>query len=130
MDLKRINLSGDEYPLLCTIPLLKDIQDEFGSVTEFSEKLMPSKKEDGKKVLDDSRLPDAKAIEFALPRMINDGIRYYNKYHDLEMNPVKADEIFIKNDQPLFGVAMAIYTELWRSINAPKPQPLTETSRA
>ncbi len=130
MDLKKINLSGDEYPLLCTIPLLKDIQDEFGSIPEFSEKLMPSKKEGKKKVLDDTRLPDIRAIELALPRMINDGIRYYNKYHDLEMKPVKADEIFLKNDQPLFGVAMAVYTELWRSINAPKQQPLTETSRA
>lgn len=126
----KINFSGDEYPLLCTIPVLEAICKEFGDPIAFSEKIIPSKTVDDKKIVDVTKMPDVHAIRFALPLMVHAGIKLHNKNHHIEIKDIDDDELFLKNDQSLIDVAMTIHTELWRSINAPKQQPHTETSRS
>ena len=82
-DLKYITLSGEEYPVKCDLVVLEKLQDEFGSVDEFEEKIFPwepkldekgsiMKGEDGK-IMCRGRIPDIKAVNAALEYMVNEG---------------------------------------------------------
>lgn len=127
MELSTITLSGDKIPILCDLSVLEEIQQEFGDILTFSEKLIPiNETEDGKKV---TKMPDVHAIVFALPRFIDEGIEAYNASHKIKIEKMTQKEIFRRCDLPLIDTAMVIYQELWRSINAPKPQPPAEMNQ-
>lgn len=124
MDLSTINFSGDKMPILCTISVLEKIQEEFGNITNFSEKLVPV----GKKK-QENWMPDIHAIAYALPLFIDEGIAAYNETHNIKIEKVEPEKLFRKLDQPILGVSLSLYKELWRSINAPKQQPPAETNQ-
>lgn len=124
MELSTIEFHGDKLPILCTMEILEQIQDEFGSITKFSERLIP--------VTPDNKpngLPDMHAVVFTLPKFINEGIDVYNQDHKIKLEKMTVKEIFQKCDKSLLDVALAIYQEMWRSVNAPKQQPPAKTSR-
>ena len=124
MDLSTINFSGDKMPILCTISVLEKIQEEFGDITNFSEKLVPV----GKKKTE-NWMPDIHAIAYALPLFIDEGIAAYNETHNIKIEKVEPEKLFRKLDQPILSVSLSLYKELWRSINAPKQQPPAETNQ-
>lgn len=81
--LNHITLSGEEYPVKCDLVVLESIQEEFGTIGEFEEKLMPwtpKLDKDGKevkskngKIIYVSRFPDIKAVNAALYHMVKEG---------------------------------------------------------
>lgn len=133
MKLETINIQGDEMPILCTFSVLEKLQNEFGTVTEFSQKLIPVKKnKGGAEIL--SGMPDIHAVVFALPLFLKEGIDAYNDEHKIKLEQLTTAELFRKVSQgetarSLIDIALALYKELWRSINAPKPQPPAETNQ-
>lgn len=129
MELTTIEMRGDKIPLLCTLSVLEEIQIEFGSVQKFSEKLMPMIRGKDGKMEPSGALPDIHAICFSLPRFIAEGIEVYNENHKIKMEKMTAKQIFRMCDASLVDVSLALYKELWRSINAPKPQPPVETNQ-
>ena len=57
-DLNTIDLQGDKIPILCTMEVLEDIQNEFGTIPAFIEKLAPTvKDEDGETKIDENGFP-------------------------------------------------------------------------
>ena len=124
MDLSTINFSGDKMPILCTISVLEKIQEEFGNITNFSEKLVPV----GKKKTE-NWMPDIHAIAYALPLFIDEGIEAYNETHNIKIEKIEPEKLFRKLDKPILSVSLSLYKELWRSINAPKQQPPAETNQ-
>lgn len=130
-ELSTIEMSGDKIPILCTLSVLEEIQDEFGTVQEFSDKLAPFLKEKGNEKKDQKlKMPDIHAIVYALPRFVNEGIEVYNENHKIKLEKMSNQQIFRRCDQSLLDISMALYKELWRSINAPKQLPPGETSRS
>lgn len=129
-ELTTIEMQGDKIPLLCTMEALEKIQDEFKSLDEFSERLVPTRVDkDGKKIPDSTKTPDLHAIVFSLPLLVEEGIEMYNQDHKIKMEPMTRTEIFRRCDQSVWSTAMRIYEEFVRSIYAPKPKPPAETNR-
>ena len=120
-------MNGEKIPIRCTLGVLEAIQGEFGSLTKFSERLIPTnKKEDGQTTI--SGYPDVHAIVFSLPLFVDEGIDAWNEEHKIKIEKMTQKELFRRCDRSLIDVALAIYTEFWRSINAPKQSPPTETN--
>lgn len=129
--LRTIEMSGDNIPVRCNLGILEQLQNEFGSVQEFIGKIAP---------LDDNGnlnfeqagadwLPDMHALVYSLPLLVNEGIEVYNENHKIQLTKMTPKEIFRRCDQPVFTVSAAIYSEVLESMRAPKPEPLTETTR-
>lgn len=135
-DLSTIDLQGDKIPILCTMEVLEDIQNEFGTIPAFIEKLAPTvKDEDGETKIDENgypvfsgEVPDLHTLTFALPRLIQNGIEVYNSHHNIKIPFMTKTEIWQKNENSVFSTASTIYVEVMRSIHAPKPQPSTGTT--
>lgn len=122
------NDDGNELPIRCTLDILEKIQGEFGDIMTFSSKLIPSKRNrDGKEVMT-GEMPDIHAIVYALPLFVNEGIDEYNTEHINKLDRMTPKTIFTMCEKPVIEVALILYTELWRSINAPKQQPPTDTT--
>lgn len=81
--LNYIELSGKSYPIKCDLVVLERIQDEFGSINDFEDRVMPwepaldkegkEKKGNNGKKLFKARVPDIKAVNAALEFMVNEG---------------------------------------------------------
>lgn len=127
-DLSTIDFSGDKLPILCTISVLEKIQTEFGSISAFSKKIAPDIDTKTQKLKLDW-MPDIHAIAFVLPLLIDEGIEVYNEEHKIKLEKMTPDQLFRRCDQPLLTVSLAIYKELWRSINAPKQLPPEKTNQ-
>lgn len=126
-----INLTNDDgnaLPIRCTLDILEKIQEEFGDIMAFSSKLIQTKKgEDGKEVMTGA-MPDIHAIVYALPLFINEGIEEYNEDHINKLDRMTPKSIFKMCDKSVIDIALILYMELWRSINAPKQQPPIDTT--
>lgn len=127
MELNTIEMQGDKIPILCTMWVLAELQAEFGSVKEFSDKLTPQYDTEGKLI--PGWMPDLHAVVYALPKFIDEGIEVYNTTHKIKIDKMTPKQIFQRCDQPLLSVSIALYRELWRSINAPKSSPLTKENQ-
>lgn len=76
--LKYINFEK-KYPIKCDLTVLEEIQEKYGTINEFELKLAGWMKNEKKLVKTE---PSMKAIRFALPLMINEGIDIANELHD------------------------------------------------
>lgn len=82
-EMNYITLSGKEYPIRCDMLVLEKIQDAFGDVSEFENKLMgftPSVDKNGEtkkdaegRTIGISGIPDIRALKVALYEMIKEG---------------------------------------------------------
>lgn len=82
-EMNYIELSGEKYPIRCDMLVLEQIQDAFGDISEFENKLMgfkPLENEDGSakkdeegRVIGISGTPDIRALKFALCSMVKEG---------------------------------------------------------
>ena len=130
MELRTIEMSGDEIPMMCNLGVLEELQTEFGTIQEFVSKLAPLDK-NGE--VDFSQapadwLPDIHALVYALPRMINEGIEVHNETQKVKIEKMTPKEIFRRCDLPIVLVSAKIYNEVMRSLNAPKQEPPAETT--
>lgn len=83
-EMRYIELSGEKYPIKCDLLVLEKIQDEFGDVADFENRMTgfePKMDEDGEPVKSkDGRLigyyktPNVKVLSKALVWMIEEGI--------------------------------------------------------
>lgn len=88
-DMRYITLSGEKFPIRCDLLVLEKIQDEFGDIAGFENKLIgfiPAKEEDGTTKKDEegrtvgiSGPPDIHALLFALTSMTEEGLRCQGK---------------------------------------------------
>ena len=84
-----INLSGEEMPIRCDLLVLEEIQDRFGELSDFENKLIgftPALDEEGNvkkdkegRTLGISGTPDIKALNFALLLMGKEGTEITGK---------------------------------------------------
>lgn len=111
-EMNYIELSGEKYPIRCDMLVLEQIQDAFGDISEFENKLMgfkPLENEDGSarkdeegRVIGISGTPDIKALKFALCSMVKEGMAADKKSEDVneadlmrsvDMSPKELSEI-------------------------------------
>lgn len=116
--LNHITLSGEEYPIRCDLLVLEKIQDEFGSISDFEAKILNwrytgEKNEEGE-WLRKSKLPNAHAVNFALPLMINEGIEIENETAEEKRPLVGEKEIIRKVDMKLTEISAIIHDEFAR----------------
>lgn len=111
-EMNYIELSGEKYPIRCDMLVLEQIQDAFGDISGFENKLMgfkPLENEDGSarkdeegRVIGISGTPDIKALKFALCSMVKEGMAADKKSEDVneadlmrsvDMSPKELSEI-------------------------------------
>ncbi|MCR1842755.1 hypothetical protein [Murimonas intestini] len=83
-ELKEIELSGEKYPIKCDLLVLEQLQEEFGSVADFENKLLGIeylKDAEGEYIRDKEGkrkanigIPDTKAINKGLYLMVREGL--------------------------------------------------------
>lgn len=61
----RISIEGIEYPAMCNLRIMEQIQQKYGTTKKFIELLDPHKNEE----------PNIEAVIFALPKMIMAGMK-------------------------------------------------------
>ena len=87
-----ITLAGKKVPLWCDIFALNEIQEEYGSIGTFERKLLGVEETEAGKFTKTE--PDMKAIMFALPVMIREGVRKLEamgEKADIDVNAVLLD---------------------------------------
>lgn len=124
-----IKIDGEEVPVRCTLEIMAQLEEEFGTVINFSEKLIHLNSSAGKE--GENILPDMHAITFALPKFVHEGIEYYNEKnaHSRQLEQLLPSTILRHCEDYVMDVAQILYKELWRSMAAPKQQPPAETSQ-
>lgn len=124
-----VTINGDDIPILCSLSVLEKIQEKYGSMEEYGNKICKTtENENGERVFTDE-LPDIEAIYYTLPLMIEEGVTVYNEEHKIKMEPLKPEYIYRHYETPLRLIGWTMYQELMRSIHAPKRQPPAEMTR-
>ena len=118
--LNTITLSGQTFPFKCDNLVLEELQDEFGTLDDFEKKLngwVPVLDENGVHKKNDKGEglfkvvePSMKAINFALPLMIREGVEIANETADEKITLPSDKEILRLIEQPL-PVSKEIYAE-------------------
>lgn len=127
--LEKIKVGGYELPIRCDINILGTIQEEFGSMVAFEQKLIgmnPILDDRGKQVTrEDGTIaytmgePSIHAIAYALPLFIIEGIAQAEEqgedYSDIDWKPSVKDADF-----NYIEVALALYNEFQRCFHRKK----------
>lgn len=126
-ELKKITLSGEEYPIKCDLVALENIQEEFGSISEFEEKLMPwtpKLDENGKEVKAKNgntvymgRIPDIKAVNTALYYMAREGEEIAAEREKRKPRPMSREKLVRKVDLAPVDLADQLHKEFMRCMN-------------
>lgn len=129
-ELKTIKLSGKEYPIKCSNFVLAKIQEKYGDLSEFENKLAGRKYKydnEGKKVRDEEGKivyidteVSMEAINFFLPLIVNEGIEIdaieKNKPAEV-MDPKKIVRMIDSNP---YNLALELLMEFYRAFNIKK----------
>lgn len=114
--LNYITLSGVKYPIRCDLLVLEKLQDEFGSISDFENKILNWEKKvhpDGKEERT-AKLPDIYAVNEALYFMVDEGIEIHNETAEKKMEPVSRKEILRKADISFNTLAAQLHDEFAR----------------
>ncbi len=125
--LNHITLSGEDYPIKCDLVVLENIQDEFGAISEFEERLMPwtpkldekgkpIKKGEGK-ILYIGRIPDIKAVNAALYYMVKEGEEITADNEKRNPRPISRTRLIRKVDLTPVDIADKLHNEFLRCMN-------------
>lgn len=117
-EMNHIELSGESYPIKCDMIVLEQLQDIFGSIEAFEEKILGyyvKKDEDGEKVLDASgepvlvsKIPDPMAVGTALELFVAEGL-------EIEGEPPVERKALLRNvDKRYTDLAMELHAEFMR----------------
>lgn len=80
--LKYIEINGTQIPYLCTIQVLADIQEEYGTIEHFEKELLGIVDTDKNGKATKTKEPSIKAAVWGISLMIEQGIRKYNRDKD------------------------------------------------
>jgi len=115
-----ITLGNTSYPFKCDNLVLETLQDEFGTLDDFEKKLngwVPILNKDGEQKLDKEGKglfrvgePSMKAINFALPLMIREGVEIKNMKLKNPME-IPSDRTLIRMVENPIQVSKLIYEE-------------------
>lgn len=130
---KTLTLSGKKYPYRCSNSVLAEIQEEYGTLAEFERKLSgrkllldkngePRINEDGLKLYTKTE-PSLKAVNFALPLMIEEGLQYEADQKRKEAPEVDAKTIIGEIDINPFELADMILEEFYGALAIKKEIP-------
>lgn len=127
-ELKSIILSGESYPIKCDLVVLERIQEEFGSIREFEEMLIPWEPKldkEGKEVkgekgntLYKARFPSVKAVNSALYLMAKEGEEIMAEYENRAPKVLSRTQIARKSDLTLIDIADQLHDEFLRCLSA------------
>lgn len=144
-EMNRIELSGVSYPIKCDMVVLERIQEEYGSIDDFEndiltweyvldekgEKIMKTaKKKDGDNPEDEEipetqfRWPKAKAVNFAVYCMVNEGMEIEGKERPFKSVQDAARAI----DTHLVETAITLHNEFMRCFKR-KNHPSTQREK-
>lgn len=125
-ELNCIVLSGESYPVKCDMVVLEKIQEEFGSITDFENRLIPWEPklgEDGKQVKAENgnpifmgRFPDIKVVNAALHFMVNEGEEIIAERESRAPNMKGRKELARKVDLTPIDIADQLHEEFKRCL--------------
>lgn len=126
-DMNYLTLSGEKFPIRCDLLVLEKIQDEFGDISEFENKLIgffPSKNEDGTVKKDEegrtigmSGTPDIHALIFSLTSMTEEGLRCQDK------EPEEREKLVRMVDIPPKELGTILHNEFTRCFRRKNQEP-------
>lgn len=117
-ELDIIHINDVEYPMYCSLLTLEEIQDEFGTVEAFEEKIkIVRENEDGEREI---LIPDAHALIFGLVAMINEGIEIHNQTSINKMERIDKSIIRDIDDLSLFEVSNVLLNCFMRCFSSKK----------
>lgn len=70
-----LEVNDKQYPMMFTLNVVEEIQDEFGSLEAWENEIMPKKENDEEK----EKEPNIKAFKKTITIMINEGIDFMNE---------------------------------------------------
>lgn len=115
--LKEIELSGEKYPIKCDLIVLEQLQEEFGSVADFENKLLGIEYlkdaegyyiQDGKgKRKANIGIPDTKAINQGLYLMVKEGLEIRGE--EKEKKAFSREELLRKVDKSYTEIAKVVH---------------------
>lgn len=122
--LSYITLSGEKYPLRCGMEVLEIVQDKYGSIEEFENRLMPferKKDENGEDVLNEEGVPIGRYVipkisdlGDALYLMVTAGLEMEADLSGKETESVTRKELLQKADMPPTVLGEILHAELMR----------------
>lgn len=125
-ELNCIVLSGESYPIKCDMVVLEKIQEEFGSITDFEDRLIPWEPkldEDGKQVKAENgnpvfmgRFPDIKVVNAALHFMVNEGEEIAAERESRTPNLWERTKLARKVDLTPIAIADQLHEEFQRCL--------------
>ena len=80
MKLNEIEYNGKKYPIAFDLNVMEQIQDEFGTINNWSE-------------LTSAEEPKIKAVIFGFWAMINEGIEIWNEEHEDKLKPMSLKQV-------------------------------------
>ncbi len=112
---KEIELSGEKYPIKCDLLVLEQLQEEFGSVADFENRLMGieyQKDPEGYYIQDKNgkrkaniSIPDTKAINQGLYLMVREGLVIRGG----DKKALSREELLRKVDKSYTEIAKAVH---------------------
>ena len=111
--LSYITLSGEKYPLRCGMEVLEIVQDKYGSIEEFENRLMPferKKDENGEDVLNEEGVPIGR---YVIPKIsdLGDALHLMS---GKETESVTRKELLQKADMPPTVLGEILHAEMMR----------------
>lgn len=122
-ELKYINLSGEKLPIKCDLLVLEKIQDKYGTVDNFEEKIYPWKKveKENKETGYEVKMPeDIAALGDGLYWMVNEGEQIAVEKEGRACREYTREELLRKNDLSIFTLAVKIHREFTRCFEIKK----------
>ncbi|MCD2493316.1 hypothetical protein LQE92_11895 [Lacrimispora sp. NSJ-141] len=122
--LNYIELSGNKYPLKCDMVVLEQIQEEFGDLGTFENKLIgfvPAKEEDGSLKRNDAGMlvgryeqPNLKMVNQTLFWMISEGLAIEAEECGEEKRRVEREHLLREIDIPPSEIGQKLHEEFLR----------------
>jgi hypothetical protein len=121
--LNHIVLAGETYPIKCDLAVLEAVQEEYGRIGIFEEKLSGlrptgEKGENGKELYQKGE-PSMKAVRFALPLMVNEGIDIENRLEGTDRKHISDEDLKeLFSEVNTYEVAALLYLEFCRCFDS------------
>lgn len=123
VNLRRITIGGNDYPVKMDINVIADIQEKYGTYEKFQRDVFGMqyvlddsgeirKDEDGNALMRRVE-PSARAVAFALPLMINEGLQIEADEMRKSFEPVRSVDLFASWDMDYIKAAELIWEEIF-----------------
>lgn len=126
-----------EYPIRIDLNVMEEIEEEFGTVEKFKQKLLGfeyQRDADGELVIDDEGrpkikpiAPSVKALKFILPLVVNEGIKYEAFEQRKPYEPLDTEYIIMACEMDRDFLLRTIFDEFERCERVKKNMPASAT---